>query len=201
LEDLLQTASRQDLFEWTGLVTGILYVFLAAKEKAVCWIFGIISCFCIAYKDLTAYRLYADAGLQIFYVAIGFLGLWTWFRVDRDTGRHTPIRRFTARQHAAILVAGTAVSFPFGFLLNHYTDATFSYLDSLTTVFSVIATLMLVRKYLDNWAYWIAIDVVYVYLYIARGGYFFGLLMAIYTVIAIFGLATWSGKWAEAKRT
>ena len=193
---MLQTALGQDLFEWAGLLTGILYILLAAKEKVICWVFGIISCFCIAYKDLTAYHLYADAGLQIFFIAIGFLGLWEWFRMNRDSGHLMEIRRLSIRQHAFVLLSGAFISIPFGYLLNHYTDAAFSYLDSLTTVFSVLATLMLVRKYLDNWIYWIAIDIVYVYLYASRGGYFFGLLMMIYTIIAVFGLVAWSRKFS-----
>lgn len=194
---MIQTALRQDIFEWTGLFTGILYVLLAAREQVVCWIFGIISCFCIAYKDLTAYHLYADAGLQVFYIAIGFLGLREWFLMNRESGEQVSIKRMTTRQHVVILIAGAALSLPFGYLLNHFTDAAFSFLDSLTTVFSVFATLMLVRKYLDNWIYWIAIDLLYVYLYMSREGYFFGILMVVYTIIAIFGLNSWSGKYTR----
>ena len=201
MEEIIQTALRQDAFEWTGLLSGILYVLLAAREKVICWIFGIISCFCIAYKDLTAYQLYADAGLQIFYIAIGFIGLWQWFRMNRETDESDRISRLTIGQHALVLIAGTAISLPFAYVLNHYTDAAFSFLDSLTTIFSIMATLMLIRKYLDNWMYWIVIDLVYVYLYLNRGGYFFGFLMMVYALIAIYGLVSWSSKYRRMEYT
>ncbi len=199
MEEIIRTALDQDFFEWTGLISGVLYVLLAAREKVVCWVFGIISCSCIAYKDVTAYHLYADAGLQVFYVAIGFLGLREWFRMDRDAQEQDAIKRMTIRQHVFILLLGTAISIPFGYVLNHYTDAAFSLLDSLTTVFSVFATLMLVRKYLDNWKYWILINLVYVYLYVSREGYFFGFLMLVYTIIAIIGLVSWRAKYGTRK--
>lgn len=197
MEELLQTARQQDVFEWAGLVTGIAYVLLAAREKPVCWIFGIISCACIAYKDLTAYQLYADAGLQLFYVGMGIIGLYHWSRMENSSEDGSSIRLLSTRQHMGLLAAGVAVSFPLGFLLNTFTDAAFSYLDSLTTVFSVLATLLLIRKYMDNWIYWIMIDIAYAYLYLSRGGYFFGFLMIIYTVIAAYGLISWKKKLAQ----
>lgn len=195
MQELLQTALLQDFFEWAGLVTGIIYVLLAAREKASCWIFGIISCSCIAYKDIFDYHLYADAGLQLFYVAMGVIGLIQWLRMDQRTGQPLRIQKLSLKSHVLILFIGIVISIPFGYLLNHFTDAAFSYLDSVTTIFSIIATILLIQKYLDNWYYWIIIDIVYIYLYMNRGGFLFALLMFIYTVIALFGLFAWLRKY------
>ena len=199
MHELLQSAIQQDFFEWTGLVTGIFYVLLAAKEKASCWIFGIISCGCIAYKDITEYHLYADAGLQLFYVVMGVIGLIQWFRMDQQRDHMLSIKKLPLRSHVLIMIIGMLISIPFGYLLNHYTDAAFSYLDSVTTVFSIIATILLIQKYLDNWYYWIVIDIVYVYLYISRGGVLFAFLMIIYTMIACYGLYAWLKKYRVNK--
>ena len=72
--------ASQDAIEWIGLITGIIYVILAAYEKPSCWIFGIISSAAIAWKSYMEYLLIADAALQVFYIVIGFVGLWNWLR-------------------------------------------------------------------------------------------------------------------------
>lgn len=191
LENLINTLAHQDIFEWIGLITGIIYVILAAREKPVCWVFGIVSCAMIAYKDLTSYLLYSDAGLQIFYIIMGVFGLYQWLRKN-DQGNDTiRIKRMRRLDHLLMFAGSIVLSFPVGYLFNRYTDASFSYLDAWTTVLSIGATILLIRKYLENWIYWIFIDLVYVYLYFQRGADFFALLFLIYGVIAIYGLKNW----------
>ncbi len=77
---LYDQIAGQDAFEWIGLITGVIYVILATYEKPACWIFGIISSGCIAWKSITDYHLMADAGLQGFYIVIGVIGLWQWIK-------------------------------------------------------------------------------------------------------------------------
>jgi nicotinamide mononucleotide transporter len=195
LQEIIQSALQQDIYEWSGLITGVLYVLLAAKEKVACWIFGIISCGCIAFKDLTDYHLFADAGLQIFYMVMGVIGLYQWISLQSSRSKEPAIKTLPLQKNGLIILMGLLVSIPFGYILNNYTDAAFSYLDSITTIFSIIATLLLINKYLDNWVYWIFIDITYVYLYISRGGLLFAFLMLIYTIIAGYGFYQWRIKW------
>ena len=70
--------AEQDALEWIGLITGILYVIFASIQKPICWIFGIISSFCLAWKSFEDYKLMADGILQLFYIIIGFYGLYNW---------------------------------------------------------------------------------------------------------------------------
>ena len=190
---IIETAVSQDIFEWCGLIFGIIYVLLAAKEKAICWVFGILSCSLIAFKDITSYKLYADAGLQIFYILMGFWGLFEWFRKGTSSSGESinHIKSLHFSKHLIALVSLTILAIPLGWLLNQYTDASFSYLDSITTLFAIFATVLLVKKYLENWLYWIVIDIVYVYLYANQSGYMFALLSLIYTLIAIYGYQSW----------
>jgi nicotinamide mononucleotide transporter len=64
-------------------------------------------------------------------------------------------------------------------------------IDSFTTVFSVIATFMLTKKILENWLYWVVIDIVSVYLYFSRELHLTSLLFILYSIIAIFGYLSW----------
>jgi nicotinamide mononucleotide transporter len=63
--------------------------------------------------------------------------------------------------------------------------------DSFTTVFSIFATYMVVKKILGNWLYWIVIDTVSVYLFYSRDLHLTSLLFMAYTIIAVFGYFNW----------
>ncbi|MCB0579702.1 MAG: nicotinamide mononucleotide transporter [Phaeodactylibacter sp.] len=190
LQTLLTEAAALSWVDWVVTVTALIYVVLAARENVWCWFWGIISCSLWAYASFAFYDLYLDALLQLFYVAMAVVGLYQW-KYGGQAGEGVPISRLSARQHLYILVGGTAAALLFGYFFDEYTPAAATYWDAFTTVFSVIATLILVRKILDNWAYWIVVDLVYVGLYFSRGAYLFALVMVVYVVIASFALVGW----------
>ena len=188
---LYDQIAGQDALEWIGLITGIIYVLLATYEKPSCWIFGIISSACIAWKSLTDYMLIADAGLQGFYIVIGFIGLWQWIN-GRPDGLKKQVIISPWMQHLLVIVGCGLLSWPVSWLLITYTDARYGYVDTLLTLLSVWATILLIRKDLHNWVYWIVIDAAYVFLYWRSEGYLFALLFLIYTVISRWGWKRWS---------
>jgi nicotinamide mononucleotide transporter len=177
--------------QFLALVTGVIYVVLAAFEKPSCWVFGIISCALIAWEDFTNFRLYADGVLQIFYIAMGFVGLYQWQFAPRDTPV-LPIRQWPWRNHIIATGAALLISIPLWMLLEEFTDAVYGYVDSVTTLLSLVATWMLVRKVLSNWVYWIAIDAVYAVMFLDRGGHLIALLYVIFLVVAMIGYLKWS---------
>jgi nicotinamide mononucleotide transporter len=86
---------------------------------------------------------------------------------------------------------GILLSLTAGYGLKKYSDAALPWLDSFTTVFSIIATALMVSLFPENWLYWIAIDAVSVYLYLKRGLKITALLFVFYTLLAINGYLTW----------
>ena len=65
-------------------------------------------------------------------------------------------------------------------------------LDAFTTVFSIIATLMVIKKILENWLYFIAIDIASIYLYYSRDLNQTAILFLLYSIIAIVGYYNWT---------
>jgi len=194
---LAEQIAHQDAVEWVGLLTGIIYVILAAYEKPLCWVFGIISCGCIAWKSFTDYHLMADVGLQIFYVVIGFIGLWNWMKAKAGDGNKS-ILTSALQQHLIVICVVLLISFPLSWVLIHYADARYGYPDTVLTLLSVWATILLVRKDLHNWVYWIVIDVAYTGLYWRSEGYLFALLYLIYAVISVWGWRKWKDTYCSA---
>ncbi|MDB2558520.1 nicotinamide riboside transporter PnuC, partial [Porticoccaceae bacterium] len=78
-----------------------------------------------------------------------------------------------------------------GYLLSKNTSAQLPYLDSFTTWGSVFTTVMVARKVLENWLYWIVINVVSIYLYIDRGLDQTAAMFALYLVLATLGFYAW----------
>jgi nicotinamide mononucleotide transporter len=94
-------------------------------------------------------------------------------------------------QHAAILASILVLSAVSGFLLREHTNAAWPFLDSFTTWASVVTTVLVAHKVLENWLYWFVIDAISIPLYIERGLYVTALLFAAYLVIVVSGYRTW----------
>jgi nicotinamide mononucleotide transporter len=190
---LIQEALAQSITQWTALISGIVYVVLAARERALCWVFGIVSCSFIAWDDFFSFQLYADGVLQLIYVVLGVVGLYNW-RYGGIEQSKLRISEHPLRRHLTVIAASIVLSLPVSYLLMTYSDASFGFLDVLTTILSLYATWLLIYKVLSNWLYWIVIDAVYVYLFIKTGGTLIALLYAVYFVVAIYGYVVWSKK-------
>ena len=95
----------------------------------------------------------------------------------------------------AVIVA-SAVS---GYMLSTYTDAAYPYIDSLTTWAAIWATFLVARKVLENWWYWLAIDIASVFIYWSRELQLTSLLFVVYVIMIPFGLISWTRSWREAK--
>lgn len=196
----LQTAFRNMTWiEIWAVITGLVYVILAVKENIWCWFFGIISSILSIYLFYTG-KLYAESVLYFYYVLAGFYGWYAWKTARGkdtkllDTSNELPlleIHIWDLKRHALAIGLGVLISFSLAFVLTNFTDAQIPLLDAFTTTFSFIATYMVTRKILENWIYWIIIDVVTTGMYFYRAYYLYALLMIVYTVIAVFGYLKW----------
>lgn len=190
LESLWSEMLELSRIEWMATLLALVYVILAARQKIVGWLFGIVSCALWAYASFVFYKLYLDALLQVFYVAMGFWGWFSWQK-DKSTGQSLAIKTLPLSLHAAIIPLGILLSLLFGYFFAALTPAAATYPDAFTTVFAVAATLMQVKKVLENWIYWVVVDACYVWLYGSRGALLFMVLMLIYVIIAAFAWLRW----------
>ena len=101
------------------------------------------------------------------------------------------IKELSIGNHVLILFVGIIFTLVLGYILTIHTQAKLPLLDSFTTVFSIIATFMVIKKILENWLYFIAIDLVSIYLYNNRDLQQTAMLFALYTIIACIGYYNW----------
>ena len=170
-------------------ISGIIYVILAAKENIWCWTAAIISVSLYIYINYQS-GLFAQTGLQVFYLIMAIYGYMIWNKEDKEM-----IKEWSISSHIIIIIIGSVLTFLLGFYLSQYVkDSYFPIIDALTTVFSIFATYMVAKKVIGNWLYWIVIDLIMVYLYFSLELYILSLQFIVYTVIAFFGYSEWLKK-------
>ena len=175
-------------FEILATLTGVGYVILAARRNRWCWIIGAVSSALIALLAGLA-QLPMQGGLQLFYVGMSVFGWWSWTR--SSVAGELPVGVWPYSWHLGAALVLTALSLLTAHWLARETDAAWPLLDSFTTWFSLLATWLQARARLENWLYWIAIDVVLVFLFYARGRPLLALLNLIFIAIAAAGYIAW----------
>jgi len=189
IDDVLQALTAFPWWEEVAVALAISYLLLALNERILCWYAALASTaiYTILFWDV---GLLMESGLNVYYMVMAVYGWYTW----RYGGRQhsgVSIHSWAWHRHLIALSVIAAATLISGYLLERHTRAVLPYLDSFTTWASVLTTWMVARKVLENWLYWIVIDVVSIYLYLARDLNMTALLFAAYVVLAVVGWFTW----------
>ncbi len=179
----------QSLLEAIGVITGILCVYLAAKNNIWNWPFAIISVAVYIVIFFEA-KLYADMGLQFYFLAMNSYGWYFWSRKPKSEEK-VPVIRITRKEIVFSVTGIILFTAILGFLLKKGTDAAFPFIDSFCTACSLIAQVLLARKVLENWLIWVFVDVIYVVVYAAKHLHLTASMYALYFIIAALGYRDW----------
>jgi len=163
-------------------------VLLAGMNRIHNWWVGMVACVLFGWVFFEA-RLYADVTLQLFFFATNAVGWWSWAGGRR--AEPLPIRRTPARDLLAMLAAGLGVTLGYGWLLHRFTNAYAPFVDSTVLAFSVLAQLLLMRRKLEAWWFWLLVNTICVPLYLARGLTLTAVLFAAFWVNALVALVRW----------
>jgi len=176
------------LIEAIAAAGNLAYTVLMLYERRVGWLFGIAAS-AMGIVLFLHQHVYAQAALSGYYVAMGVYGWWSW---KGEGSKQLPITRRAARFHLLMLLGGALLTLALAFALKLLPDARFTGLDGFATAFSLLATWMLARKILENWAYWIAADLTAIVLYVLLEMWWYAALYAIYVVLSATALKRWA---------
>lgn len=183
--------SPATIIEFLGFVTGVVYLYFEYHGNARMWIVGFIM---PAISMWIYYNkgLYADFAINIYYFIIAVYGYIAWtFNFAEKEKKKLPVTCMPRKFYLPVACVTAAVYGVLCFWLVGFTDSNVPWYDAFTTAFSITGMWMLARKYLEQWAVWIAVDAICVGLYIYKGIYFYAALYLIYTVVAFYGLRKW----------
>jgi nicotinamide mononucleotide transporter len=174
--------------EAASVILGIAYSVLAVRRSRWCWVCGGSSSAILVFLAARA-RLPMQSALQVYYVAMSVYGFRSWVRHEKEAD--SIVTTWPIRAHLAAWIAILALSALSSRWLAAETGAAWPFLDSVTTWASLVATWLVVRMKLENWLYWMAIDVVLAYLFIAQKLPFIALLFLAYLCISVTGFLAW----------
>jgi nicotinamide mononucleotide transporter len=176
-------------YELVAVLAGVVSVWLIARENVWGWPIGLINVglFIVVFREA---KLYADMGLQVVYVVLCLYGWHAWLRGGPEHDALT-VSRAPARVRWALAAGGIAATLIIGTALHRHTDASIPFADAATTSFSLVAQWMQTRKWIENWGIWIAVDVVYVGMYVFKGLYPTAALYTVFLGLAVMGWRYW----------
>lgn len=183
------TVLPENTVEIIAVVLGLISVYLVTRQNVWCYPLGIISVFIyifIFYKV----KLYADMGLQLFFIVLQAYGWYEWLYGGRD---HSALSVSWASRRiylfsALFTMLSTAL---LGYTLHQLTDASLPYVDSFLAVLSMAAQWMMAKKYIENWILWMIVNIGSIGMYGVKGLYVTMVLFAVYFGLAILGYAEW----------
>lgn len=187
-DNILATLSAMSAWEIVAVLLGFAYLALVMRQNSLGWYaaFGSTSIFIWLFWDAS---LPMESGLNVFYLLMALYGWWSW-RGGKEA-KVLPIQRLAWQHHSVIFAVIAVLTVCSGYWLTHNSQAALPYLDSFTTWGAVITTILVTRKILENWLYWLVVDSAALYLYIQRDLYLTAALMAVYLIMVIFGWLQW----------
>jgi nicotinamide mononucleotide transporter len=175
--------------ELVSFAVAVITVLLNIRQNHWAWLFSIVSSAAYGVVFFNA-RLYGDMGLQVVFIVTSAWGWYEWLR--GPGGGQMRVNRLARADWL-----WSALAWLLGFVLlaaflKSFTNTDVPHADGFLTAGSLLGTWLLARKKIENWHVWLAVDVLYVGLYVYKGLMLTAILYAVYVVLAAIGLRAWS---------
>jgi nicotinamide mononucleotide transporter len=175
--------------ELVSFVLSVITVLLNIRQNHWAWLFSIVSSAAYGVVFFNS-RLYGDAGLQAVFIASSIWGWYQWLR--GASGGQFVVTRLSWTGWAWSGLAWLLGFVLLAAFLKAYTNTDVPHADGFLTAGSLLGTFLLARKKLENWHTWLAVDLLYVGLYVYKGLNLTAILYAVFVVMAALGLRAWN---------
>jgi nicotinamide mononucleotide transporter len=187
----LSVSWGESLIGLVTFLTGIMCVVLVAKGSIYNYAFGLVNVLGYAYLSYNN-KLYGEVMLNMLYfLPVQFIGYWMWSKaINKETGEVIK-RRFTRLQTLLTILVTLCAVHVYQYLLA-YLGGNLTLLDATSTVVSVIATILMLFRYREQWLLWIVVNIVSIAMWVLSGGTLMALMWAAYLINACYGYYKWS---------
>ncbi|MEJ5267781.1 MAG: nicotinamide riboside transporter PnuC [Bacteroidales bacterium] len=189
--DCIVSWIAQNYIELLAASLGIIGIFLQIKQNPWYWFTSIIMVVLYIFVFYSS-KFYADMSFQFYYLGVSIYGWYHWI-----TGK-TPVSesknyilRLNRRQIVLSLLLSLILLISIYLILKNFTDSDVPLGDAFTTALSFTATWLLAKKYIENWFFWIVVNIVSTILYVYKGLYPTVVLFTILTLLAFVGYHKW----------
>lgn len=139
-------------------VTGVICVILCGLGKVSNYIFGTINVILYAIAAYQA-KYYGDVMLNLmYYLPTNIIG-WICWEKNIDVASNTVVKkRMTIQQDIVVGMICIVAVFAYSYILR-LLGGNLPLIDSMSTVFSVVAQVLMIKRYAEQWVVWIVVDV------------------------------------------
>ncbi len=176
--------------EVIGAVVGLIYIYQEYKASIWLWFTGIVMPVIYLFVYYEA-QLYADFGMQIYYIIAGFYGFLYWKLSHKEKQQKLSISPLPRYYFIPIVIALALLWFALYEVLIHFTNSNVPVYDSFGNAVSIVGLWALSKKYIEQWLFWIVADVELAVLYAYKDIPFTAGLYAFYAVLAVVGYRKW----------
>lgn len=149
---------KDTLMGIVSATTGVAYVVLMGKGKISAYLFGLVNCVLYAIISYEA-TFYGETMLNVlYYIPMQFVGFYTWSKNMNSETKEVCKRHMTNSKRVIMIFVIVTFVVGYGFLLQYMGDM-LPFIDSFTTVSSIVAMIISINMYAEQWWIWIAIDV------------------------------------------
>ena len=187
---------QDSIFGFTVFLTGVLCVVLAAKGNIWTYVFGTYNTLGYAYIAYTN-ALFGEMGLNLlFFLPMNVVGFFIWRRHSHEG--QVEMRKLTMPWFVMVVVICIASTLAMGFGLSLIPGQNTPYIDATTNVLSIMATILMVRRYREQWLLYIALNMFTIAMWTLRtiNGSPDGVMMIVmwsaYLINAVYGFIVWS---------
>jgi nicotinamide mononucleotide transporter len=175
--------------ELVSFVLSVLTVLLNIRQNHWAWLLAIISSAAYGMVFFDA-RLYGDMGLQLVFIVVSVWGWYSWLHGGAQR-QALDVTRLHRAGWIASLIGWAAGFVLLAWFLKTFTDTDVPHADGFLTAGSLLGQVLLSRKKLENWHAWIAVDILYVGLYVYKHLVLTAILYGVFVLMALVGLRAW----------
>lgn len=185
---------QDNLIGIMAALTGIWCVVLVAKGRIANYYVGIVNIIAYAWVAYT-WQYYGEVMLNlVYFLPMQFVGIWLW-RNKITEKNEVVVKLMTITQRFGWGIGSVALIIGYGFFLKHL-GGNLPFIDSASTVLSVIAMVLMAFRYAEQWVLWIVVNIASIGLWVwalLNGGTDIAVLLmwSAYLVNAIYGLYNW----------
>jgi len=175
------------VLEIIAVIFGLLSVWFAKNNNIMVFPAGIISVTIYMFITFSA-KLYADTGINFYYLLMSIYGWVLWGSNNKK------IKKNVSRVNNHELVISITLTLCFFFIIYYllsFSDSDVAFFDSITTSLCLVAMLLMARRKIEHWVYWIIADIIYVPLYIYKDLPLTSFQFMVFLIIAISGYNSW----------
>lgn len=174
-------------------IAGCVSVIMCAKGRTMFYFIGFIQT--VTYLVLSwQNRFYGEVIENVFYFVTMIWGIFEWKKheVTNDDGTEdVGARKFTIDQWVASIIMTAIATWLMGIWLESIGSAQ-AYTDAATNVLAIFAQILMVKRYREQWLWWLIIDVLCIKMWFVAGNLSMVAMYVVWTANCIYGWANWS---------